>query len=112
MSGIKNGSFLNSAAYGTYWYDFRLFAFQNSNKNNLGYLLLSQYRYRIYVRYEIPVRYLGISPFTSISLREKHHSCDNRGRGGGGSVPFCVLMSLKRRMRAAHGRVLRQRPNS
>jgi hypothetical protein len=35
-----------------------------------------------------------------------------RGGGGGRSVPVCVLMTLKRRGLAAHGRVARLKPTS
>ncbi len=41
-------------------------------------------------------------------MTEKQQSCESRGER---SAPLWVLVRLKRRVRAAHGRVARQKPN-
>ena len=48
----------------------------------------------------------GIGCFTR-GLREEQPSC--KGQDGARSALFCVLMSLKRRICAAHGHIVRQK---
>jgi hypothetical protein len=46
--------------------------------------------------------FLKIGYFYFWGMNKKQRSCD--GRGGARSAPFGVVMSQKRRVRAAHGR--------
>jgi hypothetical protein len=85
MSGVKYGtSFLISTAYGTYWYgyDFRLFAFQNLNKNILGYRYFYLRTVWVpYLRSEIP--YLGFFAVYQYIIKRK--AIQLRWGGGGGA---------------------------